>query len=364
MPIPNLKKTMLEVYEGDKGYARPGFLTSFFKTRPEYYTDGEKISIDVIRNSRKVAPVVTALGGASVQVAASVFNGVEVAPPVYLMERPVDLYELLQREPGETEWTKEKANWAVKVAEKLRTGKSMITDMIMRSVELQAAQIMQNGTLTLTDQNGNDAYTLNLGKSASQMVTPTILWDATGADPEKDIDALAQAIADEAGVTATTLVFGRKAWDVFAKNAKIEKLIQKDSYNLGSFSNSIRGHGEIYKGFINLGSFRFDLYVYNGSYENFKTGAVTRYLDEKNVLVLPNEEDLDFRLVHAVYPMLPSDSRFSNLVPDVATIDRVRFYNKVYGDDKNNANFIQVAARPLCLPVSLDNWGVLKGVCN
>lgn len=363
MPIPNLKKTMLSVYEADGQFARDSFLTSLFRTRPEYYTDGERISIDIVKSSRKAMPVVTTLGGEPVRVEASVFNGVEVEPPVYLGERPISVFSLLQREPGETEWTTARANWAAKVAERLRTGKNQITDMIMRSIEVQAAQVLQTGTLTLTDKLGNPAYTLNLGKNAAQIVTPATKWDQTGGDPEADVDALAQLVADTAGVTVATLVFGRKAWNAFMKNSKIASLIQKDSYNLGSFSNDVRGRGEVYKGFIVLGSFRLDLYVYNASYEDFQTGTVTRYLDERNVLVLPSEEDLDFRLLHAVYPMVRKEGRFSNLVPDEATIGRVRFYNKVYEDEVANTCTIQVAARPLCLPVSLDNWGVLKEVC-
>ena len=364
MPIPNLKKTMLEVYKQDTRNARPGLLTSFFKVKDSYYTDSERIALDVVKSSRRIAPVVTAIGGNSVKIAKSIFNGVEVAPPVYSLSRPVDLYELLQREPGETEWTKEKANWAVKVANKLRDSKSDMTDMIMRSVEYQAAQVLQEGKITLTDENGKAAYVLDFKKSAKQLVTVTNKWDVSGSDPEKDLDAVAQAIADEAGVTATTLIFGRKAWDAFMKHEKIAKLIEKTSYDLGVFTNDVRGRGEIYKGRIILGSFTFYLYTYNASFEKFEDGSLIRYLDEKNVLILPNEEDLDLRLVHAVYPMLKSKSEFSNLVPDVAIIDRVRFYNKVVDDEDTEATMMKVAARPLCLPASLDNWGCLKAVCN
>ena len=196
------------------------------------------------------------------------------------------------------------------------------------------------------------------------MVTVTNKWDASGSDPEKDLDALAQALADEAGITATTLIFGRKAWDAFMKHEKIAKLIDKTSYDLGVFTNDVRGRGEIYKGKINLGSFTFYLYTYNASYEKFEDGSLVRYLDEKNVLMLPNEADLDFRLVHAVYPMLKSKSEFANLVPDEVIIDRVRFYNKVVDDEDTEATMMKVAARPLCLPASLDNWAVLKAVCS
>jgi len=364
MSIPNLKKTMLEVYQEDTRNARPGLLTSFFKVKDSYYTDSERISLDIVKSSRKAAPVVTALGGNSVKISKSIFNGIEVAPPIYSLSRPVDLYELLQREPGETEWTQNKINWAVKVANKLRDSKSDMTDMIMRSVEYQAAQVLQEGKITLTDENGNDAYVLNFNKSANQMVTVTNKWDASGSDPEKDLDALAQALADEAGITATTLIFGRKAWDAFMKHANIAKLIDKTSYDLGVFTNDVRGKGEIYKGRIALGSFTFYLYVYNASFEDFSTGSLVRYLDEKNVLMFPNEADLDFRLVHAVYPMLKSKSEFANLVPDVAIIDRVRFFNKVIDDEDTDSTMMKVAARPLCLPASLDNWGVLKAVCS
>lgn len=364
MPIPNLKKTMLEVYQQDVRNARPGLLTSFFKVKESYYTDSERIALDVVKSSRKIAPVVTALGGNSVKISKSIFNGIEVAPPVYSLSRPVDLYELLQREPGETEWTQAKAAWAAKVANKLRESKSDMTDMIMRSVELQAAQVLQEGKITLTDENGKDAYVLDLRKSANQMVTVTNKWDASGSDPEADLDSLAQALADEAGITATTLIFGRKAWDAFMKHDKIAKLIDKTSYDMGVFTNEVRGRGEIYKGRISLGSFTFYLYTYNASYEKFEDGSIVRYLDEKNVLMLPNEADLDFRMVHAVYPMLKSKSEFANLVPDEAIIDRVRFYNKVVDDEDTEATMMKVAARPLCLPASLDNWGVLKAVCS
>lgn len=364
MPIPNMKKTMLEVYQQDVNDVRPGLLASLFKSKESYNVDSERVAIDIVKNSKKIAPVVTALGGASVKVSKSVFNGIEVAAPIYSLKSVVDLYELMQRQPGETEWTKDKINWVVKVANKLRNYKSEMTNMIVRSLELQAAQVLQTGTITLTDENGNDAYTLNLGKSSNQMVSPVNKWDTSGADPEKDLDALAQVLADEAGITATTLIFGRKAWDAFMKHEKIAKLIHKDSYDMGTFTNEIRDRGEIYKGRIFLGSFNFYLYCYNTCYEEFDSKSLVRYLDEKNVLMLPNEDDLDFRLIQTVYPMLKSKSEFSNLVPDEAIINKIKFYNKIWDDEDAEATYLKVAARPMCLPVSLDNWGVLTNVCS
>lgn len=369
MLIPDMKHTMLEVYKQDSKSARLGFFSSYFKTKEEYFTDAEKINIDSIMATRREMPVVTSLSGEPVKVASPSFNSLEVVPPTYLSERVIDIKEMLKREPGETEWLSagERVNWLTGMANKIRDGKNLITNMITRSLEKQASQVIQTGTITLTDQNGNNAYVLNLGKDTNQIVdvnTSSTKWDATGGDPEKDIDSLAQYIADHAYVNCTTLIFGRKAWESFVSHAKIEKKINKETFNMGSLANEVRNHGEIYKGFIILGSFRFNLYVYNAAYESFLTGTSTRYLDEKSVLVMPEYEDLDFRLLNAVYPMIPSESRFANLVPDEVRLNGVRFYNKVYTDETANAYKVQVAARPLCLPVSMDNWGVLKNVCS
>lgn len=369
MVIENISHAMSKVANLDRGNGRPQFLTNFFKRSPEFNVNAEKINIDIIRSERGIAPVVTALGGASVKVASSVFSGVEVAPPIYSMERPVDLYELLQREPGETEWQDKKDNWIANVFTKLNNGKDQISNMIVRSVENQAAQVLQNGKITLTDENGVEAYVLDLGRDSALTVdisSSSTKWDITGSDPEKDINDLANYIAENAGVNATTLIFGSDAYAAFMSNEKIEKLIKRDTYNLGSLSNEIRGHGEIYKGYINLGDFRFDLYVYNGSYQKKdslgKTTAV-RYLDKKSVLVLPDSNDLDFRFYNGLYPMIPSKSRLSNLFPTESLMNGIRYFNKVLEDDRANAYSIQVAARPLLLPVSLDFWGVLKNVC-
>lgn len=361
--IPSVKQTMLEVYKSGLQDSKLGFLSSYFKSKDSYFTNGELINIDMVRSSRRVMPVVKSLGGSSVQVTSSVFTGTQVRPPLYSAMNTVDVLELLQRRPGETEWQTNGASWTAQMANRLRDGHEVLVDMINRSVELQAAQVLQTGKVTLTDKDGNDAFVLDYGKNASEIVSVTSKWDA-GGDPEKDIDGLAQDIADNGHVTCTTLIFGRKAWQSFFANAKIAKLINRDDYNMGNLVNEQRGLGEIYKGFINLGDFCFSLYVYSGTYEAFDTGAVTRYLDEKSVLVLPDLADLDFRLVHAVYPMIPTKNLFADLVPaEVKVNGRMRYYNKVIVDENGDSVSVKTAARPLCIPVSLDRWGVLKEVC-
>lgn len=368
MPIQNaipseFKKTMLEVYKQDAKQAKIGFLSNLFETRPEWNVDTEKVSLDIVKSSKKIAPVVTGLGGSAVEVSSSIFEGMEVAAPVYKLKNTVDIFNLLQREPGETEWSNARVSWAVKVANKIRDKKSDHTSMITRSLEKQAAELLQNGTITLTDENGKDAYTLNFQKDAKQMVTPAVKWDASGASIEKDISALAEELSEQ-GFTATTLIFGSDAWSAFMKDDNIKELVFRDKFDMGTFTNERRDKGEVYKGRITLGDFDFYLYTYNASYEEFASKNKVRYLDRKNVLMLPDEADMDFRLVQTVYPQLGSKSRFANLVPEEAVINKIRFYNKIWDNEETDATYLQTAARPLCLPASLDCWGVLKNVCS
>ena len=76
------------------------------------------------------------------------------------------------------------------------------------------------------------------------------------------------------------------------------------------------------------------------------------------------QRQLRLYFLQTVYPMLKSKSEFSNLVPDEAIINKIKFYNKIWDDEDAEATYLKVAARPMCLPVSLDNWGVLTNVCS
>lgn len=354
-------KTMASLYSQKPDMQKMRFLSSFFKTRPEDFTDSDKIAIDTIKRAAHIAPVVRPLSGGAVHVGEDVFTGTEVRPPLYSLDVPVNIYDLIKRQPGQNEYAA-RGEWIANLQRKLGRAFELQWDMIKVSVEQQAAQVLQDGTLTLTDEKGKAAYTLDYGMSSSHKIVPTVKWDNSG-DPLKDLEKACDAIRDEGYVDATTAIFGRKAWDAFISNADVQAAVKVDGLNLGVLNPVLLDKGAKLMGYINKGAYRINLILYNAVYHPFDAVTPTPFVDTENVIVLPDIEDLDFRLMYGGIPSVGSDSQFADIVPDELVVDgTIRYTNRVYHDVKLDTFVAEVKSRPLCVPVSLDRLAVLKDV--
>ena len=176
--------------------------------------------------------------------------------------------------------------------------------MLSRSIELQASQVLQTGTLTLTDDAGNTAYTLDFKAKNTHIATVGTKWDQSGADPIKDLNGLADYIRADGLVDPKTIIFGAKAWDAFIQDTKVQNAVKKDGLGLGNLSPRLVNKGGKYMGYLESGAYRYDLWVYNGRYQAFNSSTSTPFVDEKKVIMLADVEDLDFRLVYGGVPSL------------------------------------------------------------
>ena len=362
MNIPEFKETMLEVFLSQPDIGRMGFLSSFFKTKPEYFTNGEKIDIDVVKRTIKVAPVVTPKNTGAVNISQEGFTSKQVTPPLYAMTAPVEVAQLMKRKPGETVFDKNYASWTAEMQKTLMPSFELMQSMIRVSIENQASQMLQTGKVDLTDKDGNTAYELDYGMAASHKITPTTKWDQSGADPIADLKGAMKQVRDDGYVDVTTAIFGTKAWESFIADENVLKLFQKDVLNIAALNPSLQNKGAEYMGYIMIGAYKLNLLCYSATWEPFNTSNRRPFIDDDKVILLPDVDSLDFRLVYANTPVIPTGSIFDDIIPnDIIVENRIRYGQRVWHDQRADAFFAEVKSRPLCLPVSIDRFAVLSG---
>lgn len=354
-----LREKILKLFKNTPKMEKMGFLSSFFKTTPDDFTDSELVDIDIVREGEFVAPVLTDVSNGATIVSNDIFTGKQVRPPIYSLANPVGLWDLLNRQPGETEY-ENSGNWFGRLCARLKRGLVLEYGMIKRSIELQAAQVLQDGTVSITDEHGNEAFTLDYKMKASHKKTVSTKWDQTGANPLADLEDMCDSVREDGLVDASMAIFGKKAWNSFIKNADVQNAVKKDALGLGNLSPRLMDKGGKYMGYIELGAYRVDLFTYGGRYTPFGTTSSNTYIDPKKVIVTASEEDLDFRLVYGGVPSLPMQEPFASVVPEEVTYgDSVRFNNRVYTDIPKNKHFAEATSRPLCVPVSIDRFGCM-----
>jgi hypothetical protein len=359
--MPDFFVKVLQWFNAQPDINRMGFLSSFFKVTSESFTDAEEIEIDLVRSGEEVAPVVMNLNTGAVAIVEDTFDSAKVPFPVYALEKAVNISELMIRQPNESAYQTEKADWLGRLAKRLVSGFTKMTDMIKRSVELQASQVLQTGTINLTDDKGKPTYKLDLKAKASHFPTVTVSWGEADADPIADITAVADTVRADGLVDIKNLVMDDKSLENFLKNERVQRDLKQDGLRLGALNPKIVGKGAKYYGYIHVGSNLFDIWVYSASYNVFGTKQSKKYLEDNRVLFLPDFDDLDFRRIFGGIPMVRPDTTFDQIFgASKVTIDGAYdFKAKVYWDEKADTYVGGIKSRPLCLPVSIDRFACL-----
>jgi hypothetical protein len=242
----------------------------------------------------------------------------------------------------------------------LKNAFTKMTTMIKYSIELQASQVLQTGSLSLNDENGNAAYILDYKPKATHFPTVTTAWNAAGADPLSDLAGLMDVVRDDGLVDVVNLIFGKTAWNDFIGTAKVQAAINRNGLLLGALDPRLVGRGGKLMGYIDIGSYRVNLFTYNGRYRTYGTDTKAPFVGPSKVILLPDIADLDFRLVFGGIPSIGLDAPFDQFLPDRVSINGAfDFRPRVYRDNKGDAYVGEVKSRPICIPVSIDRLACL-----
>jgi hypothetical protein len=359
--MPDLLTQVTQMYNQLPGVKKMGFLTSLFKTRPDSFTDVDRLNLDVVYGGADVAPVVRDLSTGAIRTTQDRFGAMSAPFPVYSLERAVSIASLMERQPGENAFITERVNWTGRLAARIRDGVAKHIDMIKRSVEAQAAQVLQTGKATLADEDGNPVNELDYQVPESHFAEVTVGWSDSGADPLADMTALDDMLEDDALCDMVNYVFGKSAWNNFLRNDFVQKNLDKNALNTMAIAPEMRDKGAKYLGRLNYDGKERLFWGYDAKYSPWKQPEVsTAYLAPDKVLFLPAFEDMDFRRYFGGIPNVKQDPIFDSLFGGKITIEgEFDFTVRVRWDDDAETYIGRVKSRPLLVPASRLRFGCL-----
>jgi len=158
---------------------------------------------------------------------------------------------------------------------------------IERQMEVTAADALLDGSATLTYPDGGTAtitYEYETTPAAKATVqtalTGTNAWSSSGSNPLKNLRTWARQIAQYSNYGGPLdVIMGYEVADALTNHAQFEKILNKQTLNLGTMSLAEQG---LFRG--QFGPFTFWEYVQ--SYQN-SAGALVDAWDSKTVAVVP-----------------------------------------------------------------------------
>jgi hypothetical protein len=359
--MPNLLQQVVEMYQQQPDVKKMGFLTSLFKVTPESFTDVNKISMDMVYGGNDMAPVVRDLNTGAVVITIDKFGNMEVPFPVYSLETPVDITQLMGRFPGENAFIHGSVNWYGRMATKIKEGTNKHIRMIKNVMEYQAAKVLTTGKCTLTDEDGNEINELDYQIPESHFPEVSVPWSNTASTPIDDLNALDDVIRPDGLVDIVNYVMGKNSWRNFLKNDQVQKNLDKNILNTLEISPQMRDKGAAYLGKINTDGRVRLFWGYDATYNPWGQPNETRYfLDPDKVIFLPSYEAMDFRRYFGGIPSIKLDPVFDPLFGNKITVEgEYDFKIRVWFDDDAETYKGRTRSRPLFVPASRLRFGCL-----
>lgn len=340
------------------------YFAGMFGLRPENIHSSEVVEIDIVRSEEDVSIVVQDLATGYRMNSGDLFTNKSFKPPIHKEAIPINAHELIKRQPGQDPFAT--PDFRANVILKMFSGMRKVQRKIVRAIELQASQVLQTGVVTLTDINGTALYTLDFKPKSSHFPTAGTSWaTATLAQKIADLTSLCDKIRSDGLVSPDELTFGATAWENLLQTAGFLDRFDALRANLGTVTPmERRGGGGIYRGVIELGNYKLDVYTYDGRYKNPQTGVSTPFMAPGKIVARASSARLDatFGAIPNIGALLGASAR---LLPELparlsSTSAGMDLFTNVWMSADGESLFGGVGARPLMVPTAIDTFGCLN----
>lgn len=262
----------------------PFLLRMFFPN--ERLMETATIEFDVVEGGRRLAPFVSPLVQGK-PIRSRGYKTMHLRPAYIKPKALVRPDQGFARRPGEQYGGQMSARARIDrlVAETI----SEHADMIDNRLEWMAAQALTKGSIVVSGEDYPEVV-VEFGQNANlrKELESAEQWHKSEADPLADIEAMALDIRQYSyGAVADTVVMDGKAWDLLrtriSSNAQLR--VQFDNtLRLGSSSAEIGPRNDIDGEYVGRLAGRFDLYVYDATYED-EDGVGQKFLPDYHVIV-------------------------------------------------------------------------------
>ena len=341
------------------------FLTSFFDSPVENFHSSEEVEIDITRSDEDVAIVVQDLSVGYRMNTEDLYTNKRFKPPVYKEAVPLNSHDLIKRMSGQNPF--EDVGFRANMMQRFMRAMTKVESKIRRALEQQASQVLQTGTVTLSDETGASLYTINYQPKATHFPTAGTSWNTGGADPVNDLVSLIEVIRDDGLMDPDQILMGAGAFEAFISNEAIQKRFDIRRIDQGTIAPmEVRGNGGRYRGTVDLGNYKLDVWTYGGRYKDPQTSLKTQYIDPNKVIVRSSVGRMDatFGDIPNIGNLIGHQNAAKSLLPEMPS----RLRNGPGGMDlhtnawlSNNGEQLWggVGARPLLIPTDIDTFGCI-----
>ncbi len=344
-------KILLALYE--EMAPAPMFLSDTFAMTSRSVHNSGKVTFDVIRGNEKVAPVITSIEDGYIKVSLDKATNKEITPPVVKLKFPVNLMNTQLREPGSTPF--DTPNEMQNALRRFNSNMTNVVDQVSRNLEVQAAQIYQTGKLSLWGEDGTEAFAIDFLPKATHFPTFPIVWGTGTEDKLNDIDSIAKVIRADGKAKADTLIFGAKAWAEWIKDAAVLALLDNRRINVGHITPRMSDDSGTFQGEIVIQNYRYEMWTYDGLYENAAGDAVP-YIDDGKVVVSASKgrREKSFGMIPKV---VRDDPRLAGFVSGNIRSGGIAVTTGASIDMDGENVFGKIGTRPILIPVAIDTHG-------
>jgi hypothetical protein len=352
-------KKMLSMYNERK--PAPMFLASLFTSPQENFHNSESVEIDIERGEEDVAIAVKDLSTGYHLNTTDLYVSKEFIPPLFKEGFRINAFKMIKRQPGQNPF--QDPNYQANAMSEFTKELVNVTNLIRRAVEWQCSQVLQTGTVTLIDENGNAVYTIDYKPKATHFPTAGTAWTAASPTIVADLESLMDVIRDDGKEDPAVAIFGQGSFTAALNNDDFLKLFDTRRVNLGSIEPMVEigGQGGKYRGRVDIGAYPLDIWTYNGKYRNPQTLVKTKYVeDDKVIIMAPNgRRELTWGNVPII---VRPEQRVMPFVPpriSVTGAGGVDIITNVWTTDDGEQVLGGANARPLAIPVAIDTHGCL-----
>lgn len=352
-----LTKRMLPLYES---IASPTlFLSGMFQAPPSNFYNSAEVEIDVMRSDEEVSVVIQDMSTEGRDNSNDIYTNKRFKPPIHKEKSSLNAFDLINRQAGNNPF--EDINFQITAMEKVMRGLTKIQAKINRAIELQASQVLQTGLLSLKNKDGEVVYILDYKPKSTHFPTVSTDWTDSAATPIKDLKDLCEEIRNDGLMNPDLLIMGCDAWENFVSNEAVLKRLDNRRIDLGTIVPfELRGNGGSYRGAVDIGNYKLDVWTYGGRYKDVETGVKTQYVSNDKVIIMSSAGRLD-----ATFGAIPT---FGNPAAGILPYMPPRISSSTNGIDmfvnawlSNNREHLMYSAgaRPLMIPTAIDTFGCL-----
>lgn len=348
---------MLRKYEEEA--PRSSFFTRMFQSPDENYHDTEKVQIDIERDDEDLAIAIQDLSTGPRMNTDDVYTNKEFTPPIFDEGFQLKVSDLIKRVASQHPFKDPifQANASLRFTKGMRK----VERKIRRAIEEQASQVLMTGTATLIDSAGNALFVVDYKPKATHFFAASPVWDGTSPTIAGDLIKAADLVRDDGLMDADQAVFGANSWEVAIADDAFRARFQDRRMDLGTISPmDLRDSGGQYRGVIDVGNYKLDVWTYNGKFTNPQTLAKSSYMTPTKVLVRASGARLD-----ATFGSIPDlfgpDERLLPYLPArIRGVGRgIDLTPNAWISPNRRILFGSVGTRPLMIPTAIDTYAVI-----